>query len=423
MTLDELLLNITGNQPNKTIDTTPVNQNTGSFLPNNIFMAEPSPFLKRVLGPNQLSELNKQSQIRGGLNTFIDFLASPKNENLGGPLPYAFRSYLRSGVPSAGSVYNQYDKAIMDQLNLNKIIQDMDLAQKNYEINKYKAIPEELRSFGAMYGEDGQLTGFGQWKMLKDFATTDTKNWMFGQNNELFLSWLKEMKETEATKNTIINKMQGGASESYFKASDAIQTKGNDAKASLARYNEMIDLLTKFGEDGEGIVTGTGAEPTMMITRFVQMFKPDFNAKDAAGLERFDALSKQTLMPLVKQLGVNPTDKDLAFVVKGSPTLNKSKAGNLLILAALQESATRESLLAQAAAEWQIENSDMLLENPFEGRLKLNQFVSQYATKLMTDRKVYSQQLLDKFNQIINKSQDFGKPKSESEIGGGLFND
>lgn len=422
MTLDELLLNITGNQPNPNLDTTPVNQNIGSFLPNNIFMAEPSPFLKRVLGPDQLSELNKQSQIRGGLNTIIDFLATPKNQNLGGPFPYALQSYMRSGVPSAGSVYGQYDKAIMDQLNLNKIIQDMDLAQKNYEINKYKAIPEEVRAFGSMYGEDGQLTGFGQWKMLKDFATTDTKNFMFSQNNEGFKEFLIENEQAKSIKNTVVNHMQGGASDSYLKLSDSISDSTNESTKAITRYDEMINLLTTFGEDGEGIVTGTGAEPTMMITRFVQMFKPDFNAEKAAGLERFDALSKQTLMPLVKQLGVNPTDKDLMFVVKGSPTLNKSKAGNLLILAALQESATRQSLLGKAVAEWEIENAELLLKDPFEGRLRLKQFVNEYGLKLMNDRNVYSKQLLDKFNQVIKKSEDFGKPKSESEISGGLFN-
>jgi len=422
MTLDELLLNITGNQPNPNLDTTPVNQNIGSFLPNNIFMAEPSPFLKRVLGPDQLSELNKQSQIRGGLNTIIDFLATPKNQNLGGPFPYALQSYIRSGVPSAGSVYGQYDKAIMDQLNLNKIIQDMDLAQKNYELNKYKAIPEEVRSFGAMYGEDGQLTSFGQWKMLKDFATTDTKNFMFSKNNEDFKQFLIETEQAKATKNTVVNQMQGGAGDSYLKLSDEISNSTRESTNAITRYDEMINLLTTFGEDGQGIVTGTGAEPTMMITRFVQMFKPEFNAEDAAGLERFDALSKQTLMPLVKQLGVNPTDKDLMFVVKGSPTLNKSKAGNLLILAALQESATRQSLLGKAVAEWEIENSDLLLKDPFEGRLRLKQFVNEYSLKLMNERNVYSQQLLDQFNKVTQQSKELNKPKSETPIGGGLFN-
>jgi len=44
---------------------------------------------------------------------------------------------------------------------------------------------------------------------------------------------------------------------------------------------------------------------------------------------------------LVKELGVNPTDKDLDFVIKGSPELSKSVEGNKLMLKALKLSNAR----------------------------------------------------------------------------------
>ena len=48
--------------------------------------------------------------------------------------------------------------------------------------------------------------------------------------------------------------------------------------------------------------------------------------------QTFDALSNNSILPLVKMLGVNPTDRDLMFVQSAAPTLNKSKETNKLLI-------------------------------------------------------------------------------------------
>ena len=51
--------------------------------------------------------------------------------------------------------------------------------------------------------------------------------------------------------------------------------------------------------------------------------------------QTFDALSNNSILPLVKMLGVNPTDRDLMFVQSAAPTLSKSKETNKLLIKSL----------------------------------------------------------------------------------------
>jgi len=109
-----------------------------------------------------------------------------------------------------------------------------------------------------------------------------------------------------------------------------------DANAVLTNVDTLENLLN------QGVNTGFGANLSLGLQRIGQsILGEDYNVPEIAGREAFQAASTQLILPLVKQLGVNPTDKDLDFVRTGSAELGKSETGNKLMLAALRLSANR----------------------------------------------------------------------------------
>jgi len=140
--------------------------------------------------------------------------------------------------------------------------------------------------------------------------------------------------------NTNINLNQGNlgklgqelAADDYKKKRDLAA----DASAVLTNVDTLENLLN------QGVNTGFGANLGLSLQRIGQsIIGEDYKVPDIAGREAFQAASTQLILPLVKQLGVNPTDKDLDFVRTGSAELGKSEAGNKLMLTALRLSANR----------------------------------------------------------------------------------
>jgi len=110
----------------------------------------------------------------------------------------------------------------------------------------------------------------------------------------------------------------------------------NSAQDSNISLDTLDDLLN------QGVKTGFGQETLTNMQRLgQQIMGDDYKASEIAGQEAFISLSTQMIVPAVKDLGVNPTDKDLEFVVKGSPSLSKSIEGNRLMIAALKLSNAR----------------------------------------------------------------------------------
>jgi len=120
----------------------------------------------------------------------------------------------------------------------------------------------------------------------------------------------------------------------------------SNARQTLPTINTMIDLLDS------GVSTGMGAEQLLNVQKTLQTLGVDVNAEDIAEGEMFVGLSNKLILPEVKLLGQNPTDKDLAFIVKGTPELSKSAEGNRLMLRALQISKQRAIALQDHMQQW-----------------------------------------------------------------------
>ena len=109
-----------------------------------------------------------------------------------------------------------------------------------------------------------------------------------------------------------------------------------DAYSVLTSVDTLENLLN------QGVNTGFGANLGLSIQRIGQsLVGEDYQVGEIAGREAFQSETTKLILPLVKQLGVNPTDKDLDFVRTGAVELGKSEAGNRLMIASLRLSMNR----------------------------------------------------------------------------------
>jgi len=109
-----------------------------------------------------------------------------------------------------------------------------------------------------------------------------------------------------------------------------------DATSVLTSVDTLENLLD------QGVNTGFAANLGLGFQRIGQsIIGENYKVGDVAGREAFVAETTKLILPLVKQLGVNPTDKDLDFVKTGAIELSKSEAGNRLMIASLRLSMNR----------------------------------------------------------------------------------
>lgn len=167
--------------------------------------------------------------------------------------------------------------------------------------------------------------------------------------------------------------MQKGFGENLTETITANQKAGRSAASTLSTVDNMKMLLD------EGVRTGFGQETLLRLGQAGQLFDPNFNTKGLAGQEAFQAFSTQIVLPQVKQLGANPTDTDLKFIVTGSAGLAKTVEGNKLLLDTLTLKLQREQDLARFSNQWLATNSRLVKTDPIEAQAKYNTDFETYT--------------------------------------------
>lgn len=167
--------------------------------------------------------------------------------------------------------------------------------------------------------------------------------------------------------------MQKGFGENLTETITGNQKAGRSAASTLGTVENMTTLLD------EGVRTGFGQETLLKLGQVGQLFDPNFNTRGLAGQEAFQAFSTQIVLPQVKQLGANPTDTDLKFIVTGSPGLSKTVEGNKLLLDTLKLKLQREQDLARFSNQWLATNSQAVKTDPIAAQVKYNTDFDTYA--------------------------------------------
>ena len=107
-----------------------------------------------------------------------------------------------------------------------------------------------------------------------------------------------------------------------------------------------------------------------------------------AQLTTFDSLSNNLVLPLVKMLGVNPTDRDLAFVQAAAPTLNKSKESNILLIKTLKIAQMRHIRYQQLYVEISAKHGSSKTHPELE-MLATNQLNQEFADEVANLKQQY----------------------------------
>lgn len=99
----------------------------------NLFLTQKPEYLKGLLnadmaqtGVDKYKQLEQQSNISGLLNTFVNYIAQPKNQGYGSIIPYAAKSYL-AGTAGAQGVYDTKTKNVLDALNIAKTTKQIEM--------------------------------------------------------------------------------------------------------------------------------------------------------------------------------------------------------------------------------------------------------------------------------------------------------
>jgi hypothetical protein len=94
--------------------------------------------------------------------------------------------------------------------------------------------------------------------------------------------------------------------------------------------------------------------------------------------EAFTALSTKLVMPMLKQMGRNPTDKDLEYVETGYPTLEKTREGNYFLIRVAELQIARVNALQGFTSQWVRDNISMLRDNPGIAKFELQDAMTQF---------------------------------------------
>jgi len=385
------------NQPNvNTVQTQPT-PDTGLLqkigLDNiNPFFTRRDPFMTAIIGKEGADRVLGQGTGTGIVTAGLTYGLT------GDP----FKSYL-AGMEGSQKSVDKRKQSIFDMIKYSK---DM----KEYELMDYNALPEPYKIFGAMK----QDPAFAKYQFAKDMFTNDIKEFEYAQNADGFIDFLKEMAVAKRPQyTTTIGIANKNASDAMFKDVQGVRDNGNKAVAGMKSVKRMQDILNS------GLDTGLGKEISLNISQPLKLILGDqFNADELSKLEDFKAISNLVVLPQVKQLGFNPTNVDLAFIVQSSPQLKNTKQGNLLMLKALEEDYTRQEELALKMDEWVIANAEIMTNDPIVAGAKYNQYRNQVAKEIVDKRKPYTQLLMEEQKQVLaNTVVDTNeKPKTESKF-------
>ena len=139
-------------------------------------------------------------------------------------------------------------------------------------------------------------------------------------------------------------------------------------KATAAQNNsDRVKLMIDYLSD-DIVKTGFGAKNINVIRKLGQFFNENFATDIVAGTDAFEAFTNDIILPVVQQLGRNPTDLDLAFVVAARPNLSKSVEGNLFLLEVMKVTQSRDIAAANFVNDFilsEFEKNTPMAQIPF----------------------------------------------------------
>jgi hypothetical protein len=230
----------------------------------------------------------------------------------------------------------------------------------------------------------------------------------FEQGTEEFKNFILENAKKRGQNITIST---GVGSEKGYAATNTMDQTFFKVAAQAQNTQDKVQLMIDFLNDGT-VQPGFMSGNLNTINKIGQFFDPNFKVEGVAGTDAFEAFTNQIILPLVQELGRNPTDLDLQFVVAAQPNLSKSAAGNLFLLEVLKLKQTRDIATANFVNNFILQEVGKQTDFAKIPLLTRNALLNFYKTDpLFTDS--YNQ-LTQKFKNITG--QDVPQPNQNDTL-------
>ena len=152
------------------------------------------------------------------------------------------------------------------------------------------------------------------------------------------------------------------------------------AQGVVGNMNRLDQLLD------QGVKTGFAADKMLSVNRALKA--AGLTDKDVSGEEQFITIITKAAISGAKELGVNPTDKDLEMIFQRGPELHKTVKGNRMIIRAYRENAKRTIARNNWHNEFIADNKDLLKTDPFEYEVKYQKAKRQFDEQLYQKNKI-----------------------------------
>lgn len=295
----------------------------------------------------------------------------------------------------------------------------LEARQKQAEEAYIASLPPELQALARAGGvaavQKAQAEGKGA------FAGDQPPSNMYEMAARLFpgdtraqAEWVAQQQERGRQNININNTPEGKAGERFL--TDALDQNsayiaaGNAARSALLEYDELQGLL-----DG-GLQTGAGQETIGRLRSLAMSFGyelPEGQVSQQAMMEAFSAISTRIILPQVKQLGVNPTDKDLEFVQQATPGMTRSVEGNRVLIDALRIKAERDKALADFSMSYWERTAGAGMD-PAKAGLGFQRAVAEFMSTHPAFQRSAVTALRARFNQA-NKAAGSGTAAAPSD--------
>ena len=146
---------------------------------------------------------------------------------------------------------------------------------------------------------------------------------------------------------------------------DSMRTAGN-TRASIGQLSDLLDNGTKTGQFQDLLTTVRGYG-----------FDLGLNVENPTEQQVFKAISTQLVVPLMKQLGSQPTDRDSQMMLDSYPSLSLTAEGNRLLIDVMGLKLDRDEIMTRAIIAFEDENEQLLRENPARYRRQLESRLSE----------------------------------------------
>lgn len=282
------------------------------------------------------------------------------------------------------------------------------------QLDSLKIINEQIKLEKTLAGEDKtgteriiELMNKEELGTISEPERTELKNRkiLLEKKGKSKLDKLIDLKEAEYIEKLSKGELTGKVEmekedKAIFRAPFELATK------TYGQYRPIIDRLEdlKVMEslfDDPTFETGLGQTQLSILNKLGNRFNPNFKANQIAKEKILESTANAIVAPTVKQLGANPTDRDLEFMRTIFPKLTDSREANQLAIKILQIKAERDLEMSRFVTDFRSKNLALFQQNTTSFYVKFAEEKERLVDEMIKRDGTAIKQIENRMNEIF----------------------